>query len=228
MAIVLDVKIDGLADIAQRLQKMGARMADLRDASEFIGEEMKLRTQQRMGKGLDIHSAPFKPSKRAGYMGTVPLGGSDHSLANSVNYDVTSDGLELFSTHIGAGVHQRGDTIRPKAPRKFLTIPLRAVGGSRFAGNQSVKAGNAFVAQRTVQNRDGARARHYKDTFFRRKFGKLYLMQRLAGAKKVVALFLLVTSVTMPKNEWLGFTKDDEQMVIDTYAEHLDTFGERK
>jgi hypothetical protein len=135
-------------------------------------------------------------------------------MANSVHYAVVDGGLELYSTHIGARVHQEGLTIRPKNA-KWLTIPLRARGGEAFAKDINLA---------TKGNRSGMRARDYKHTFFREKFGKLYLLQKQPGRKDVRALFVLVKKATMAKNEWFGFTAPDVEMAIDTYGRHIDTF----
>lgn len=192
---------------------MRLRAKDTRAASAAIGEEMIVRTQRRMGAGRDIHGLPFKKSRRAEMRGGVTMGGNDHSLANSVHYQVTADGgFDWYSTHVGARVHQEGGTIVPRT-KQWLTIPLRA----------AEDASRGFLA--IAANRRGDRARHFKNTFFLRRNGKLFLMQRDKG-DRLRALFLLVKKVQLAKREWFGFTRGDERMVVETYAKHIDTFSE--
>lgn len=215
MALIQEVRIAGLDDLRKRVQRMKLNAKDLRAPSKLAGEEMIVRTQDRMAKGLDIHGRPFKKSRRSSVLGRPTLGGSDRSMANSAHYAVAGNGLDWYSTHIGAAVHQEGKTIKPKN-RKWLTIPLRAIGGNNETAGLSMKA-----------NRSGKRALDFKGTFFLRSRGRLFLMQKLDG-KKLRALFLLVKSMTMKKNEWFGFTAGDEGAVGEIYLDHLDTFGDKR
>lgn len=212
MAIAQEWRIEGLADCRDRMRRMKVRLRDTRPASANIGEEMIFRTQRRMAAGLDIHGRPFKRNGRSRSRAGVVLGGNDRSMANSVHYSVTSGGFDWFSTHVAAHAHQTGATIVPRV-KKFLTIPLRA----------AEEESRGFLA--ITKNRRGDRARHFKNTFFLRRNGKLFLMQRDQG-DRLRALFLLVKKVQLKKNEWLGFTKADDQMVVDTYAKHIDAFSE--
>jgi hypothetical protein len=222
MALALELKSDGIPEIRERIARMRVAMKDLRAPSKLIGEEMIVRTNRRMARGLDIHGRRFRRSRRSEMLGTPTLGGADRSLARSAHYSVEAGGLVWFTDHIGADVHQSGKTIRPKSAQ-WLTIPLRARGGNAFDSGLRLAREN---------NRAGYRARDYKDTFFRRVRGKLFLFQQTSGRGEerggIRALFLLVKSVRMPKNEWFGFTSSDEEMVTKVYGDHLDKLGAGK
>lgn len=205
MAIGGRVELEGMKDLRARIAQLGVNIKDVRRPSKNVGEMMLASTHQRMARGLDVHGQRLK-SDRASRQGHQPLRG----LADSVHYAVDQEGLALFSSDIRAGVHFRGDTIVPKRAR-FLTIPLRARGGE--------SAGGAGL----IANRTGRRARHYKNTFFLRKNGKLLLMQRTPGGA-LRALFLLVKKVKLKKNEWLGWSREDLNRTEEIYAKHLDTF----
>jgi hypothetical protein len=222
MALLIDVQSTGIRELRERIARTKTAMKDLRAPSKAIGEEMIVRTNARLGRGLDIHGRPFRRSRRSQVLGTPTLGGSDHSLARSAHYAVEGGGLVWYSDHIGADVHQSGKTITPKSA-KFLTIPLRARGGT--GADDSLRLTRE-------KNRAGYRARDFKDTFFRWVNGKLFLFQKTdgRGARRggIRALFLLVKKVTMPKNEWFGFTAGDEEMAADTYGKHIDQLGGSK
>lgn len=197
-------QILGLPEAKGAVAKVRSGVSDTRLARKFIGEEMLARTQQRLRRGIDVHGRPFKPSHRVKKEGGQTLW-DDGGLAASVNYSLTSDGLDLYSSDKRARVHFLGLVIRPKNG-KYLTIPLRAPGGA-YARKDRFVSGNA--------NRTGARASHYskKSTFFKTFGDRLYLMQK-TGDGKLRALFLLVRSVKMPKREWLGYSQDDLEMAM--------------
>lgn len=199
MAVVF--RVDGLRATRGFLGATAKRARDLAPALRSIGEEMLARTQSRLSSGVDVHGRPFKRSRRGGQ--TLWDSGA---LAASVNYELLGGTrLDLFSTALYARVHNEGLTIVPRQ-KKWLTIPLRAAGNR---GTLNLRA-----------NRGGARARHYTKTFFLRRGGRLFLMQRdRPGALR--ALFLLVKKVQMPRREWLGYGAGDERMVAETIERHV-------
>lgn len=205
MAIIF--KVSGAGVAREFLGASADRAGDLGRPLRWIGEEMLARTQLRMRAGTDIHGRPFTPSKRVSRDGGQTLWNRG-ALAASANYSVSGDTLELFSSDVRARIHNEGGTILPKKA-KWLTIPLRAVGG--YGKTTDVAAS---------PNRSGRRARDYKNTFFRRRGNKLFLCQTTeSGAVRV--LFLLVRSVRIPKREWLGFGADDEAMAIQKIGEYV-------
>jgi hypothetical protein len=216
MTIQSRVEMTGLADIQRRVAQLGLNLKPnaLRRPGGDIGAEMVLRTKKRLGSGRDVNGVPLR-SKRSAQLGLEPLGGSDGRFGQSTHWSVDSDGVDLFSTFIGAGVAYRGDVITPKV-KKFLTIPLRARGGDFASKARRVRA---------EKNTTGRRARHYsKGTFvLRRAGGKLVIVQKTQGGA-LRALFLLVKKIRYPKNEWLGYAADDLKFVLERYGRHLDTF----
>lgn len=194
-------QIDGLDRAREFLAGASRRMRNPEAALRLIGEAMLVSTQRRMRAGLDVDGKPFVRSRRAESGGGQTLWDRG-ALVSSVNYSVRPDGLVLFSSDKRAAVHYDGRTITPKRA-SFLTIPLRARGGM-YAGR--------VVA---TGNRRGDRARHYQNTFFLRRGGRLFLMQRLPGEGRgrIRALFLLLRSVRLPRRKWLGFTRGDLEMV---------------
>lgn len=196
-------RIDGVSEARGFLRTAADRMRRPERELKLAGEEMLARTQRRMRAGLDVEGKPFVRSKRSERAGGQTLWDRG-ALAASASYATTRDVLELFSSDKRALVHYEGATITPKRA-KFLTIPLRARGGM-FAGG--------VVAQ---DNRRGDRARHYKGTFFLRRGGRLFLMQRLPGEGRgrIRALFILLKKVQLPARRWLGFGRADVEMVAE-------------
>lgn len=212
MAILFN--IEGVPQAKASLFGSAARMRRPERALRFIGEEMLTRNARTLAAGLDVDGARLKPSRRAERSGGQTMFDTG-ALAASENYGVNGGNLDLFSTHPSAGVHWRGDTIRPKRAQ-FLTIPLRAAGGM-FAGGVDVRA-----------NRRGDRASHYAkaSTFFAWRNGRLFLFQK-TGKNRLRALFLLVKSVRMPKRKWMGFGARDVEMVREVLARHVLSEGGR-
>ena len=214
-------EISGLRDVQQRVARLGLQMKDLKRPNGFIGAEMVKRNRARLDRGVDVSGAPLA-STLSKKLGVAPLGGGHGLFGKSIKWTLAGSDLELFSTFIGAGVAYRGDTIVPKV-KKYLTIPLEARGGSEARG----RAGLTLE-----DNRTGRRALHYKDTFFLRVNGKLFLVQKDKrtgkNADKLRFLFLLVTRMKYPKNEWLGFSGADLEMAAGVYGKHLDTFEDKK
>ncbi len=212
------VEVQGLTDIQERVTRLGLNAKDLRRPNVFIAQELPLRNRKRLDQGVDVNGLPLK-SKLAGRLGLVPLGGAHGLFGKSVHGAVDGQDVDLFSDFIGAAVAYYGKRIVPKT-KQYLTIPARARGGE-FA--------RADRALEVLGNRTGRRALHYsrKTTFFLRRNGKLMLMQK-TGKGSLRVLFFLVKSVRWPRNEWLGASPADLDMIADRYGQHLDTFDDSK
>ncbi len=208
MAILFGIRLDGGGDAGKFLGGVAARMRDPRRGLKFIGEEMLLRTHKRMRAGIDVDGRAFARSRRAEQSGGQTLFDRG-ALAASVNYEANATTLDLFSSDKRARVHQEGLEIRPKKA-KFLTIPLRARGGL-FSG----------PALDTQANRTGARASHFKNTFFLRR-GRFLLLMQKTGDKTLRALFLLVRSIREKKREWLGYSPADQEMAGEVLGRHIE------
>ena len=210
----LSTALEGLGDVRLSLRNLLARSRDPRPALRYVGEEMLLRTENRLRRGVDVNGKPFKRSRRAERVGGQTLWDTG-AMAGSVSYDVSAGkDLDLFSSDKRARIHYDGGTIVPKNSQ-YLTIPLRAKGGE-YAG--------AFRGLARKSNRLGARARDYKGTFFIRRNGKLFLAQRVPGGEGKGALrflFILLKRVTMPRREWLGFGPMDLQMAVERLGRHV-------
>lgn len=208
------VEIAGLEDIQRRIAQLGDRFTPrmLRRPSAFVGAEMVVRTKERLGKGVDVHGMPLR-SQRSKQLGLRPLGGADGSFARSVQWAIANDGVDLYSTFVGAGVAFRGDTITPKKA-KYLTIPLRARGGDNARADRALTI---------AKNRTGRRAAHYsrKSTFIRRTAGGKLIIFQKEPSGAIRALFLLVKKVRYPKNEWLGYSADDQKMAIEQFGKFI-------
>ena len=207
------IEVLGLRDIQERIARLGLNAKDLRRPNAFIAQELPLRNRRRLEQGVDVNGMPLK-SKLAGRLGLVPLGGAHGLFGKSVHGGIDGQDVDLFSTFIGAAVAYYGKVIRPKT-KQYLTIPVRARGGQSSDG-----------ALEVLGNRTGRRALHYSNTFFLRRNGKLMLMQK-TGKGSLRVLFFLVKSVRWPRNEWLGASPADLEMVADRYGQHLDTFDDK-
>ena len=195
------------------IRRLGLAARDTRKPRALIGEEMLLRTAERFARGIGPDGKPWKRSRRADRSGGQTLNDSG-VLASRTAYDVKgTDDLDLFSWDKRARVHQLGLPITPTDGHEFLTIPLRARGGSYEAPERA-------VAPR--KGRDGRRARDYgaRSTFIARVRGRLFIFQKL-GDGAVRALFLLVRSVVMPARPFLGFSDDDLAMALRIFADFL-------
>lgn len=203
MAILFSMA--GLAPTSAFVAGAAQRMANPGPALRFIGEQQLTRNTRRLAAGVDVDGRTFKRSRRGGK--TLWQTGA---LAASMNYQVGAKHLDYFSTDKRARVHYEGLEIRPKAGKKFLTIPLRAEGGM-FAG-----AGVSANA-----NRLGDRAGHYarKSTFFAWRNSKLFLFQK-TGKGTIRALFLLVRKVQMVRRKWMGFSAEDVELANQVLAKH--------
>ena len=225
------VEIVGLRDIQQRIARLGDRLkpGSLRRPSVDVAKRLVASNRQRLGRGVDVNGRALRSalSKR---LGLVPLGGEFGLFGRSIRAEpmASGDGVDLYSTFIGADVAYKGKVITPRT-KQYLTIPLDAKGGE----SSKSEAGNFLSAGLGIKdNRTGRRAEHFENTFFMRTDGKLFLVQndkrkRFSGAnsRKLRFLFLLVRSIRYPKNEWIGVSNDDQSMAIEVYGNHLDTFG---
>lgn len=222
------VEIRGLEDIQRRVALLGERLkpGSLRRPSVDIAKQLVISNRKRLGQGVDVGGRPLS-SALAKRMGLVALGGEFGLFGRSVRAEPTSsgDGIDLYSTFIGADVAYKGKVITPKV-KQFLTIPLEAKGGE-FSESDSGRFLRAGLGIK--DNYTGRRALHFENTFFMRTDGKLFLVQNdkrkaFKGSRKLRFLFLLVRSVRYPKNEWLGIAPSDLTEAAETYGRHLDTF----
>lgn len=216
MAILF--QLSGVDEVRRFMDGAVAAGKDTRRVRKVIGEEMLHRNHTRLAAGLDVDGKPMPRSRRVQRNGGQTLFDRG-ALAASVNYALTGEDLDLFSTDKRAGVHYRGDTILPKKGQ-FLAIPLRARGGLF----QLEKAPPALA------NRTGARPRHYaaSATFFKRFGGKLFLVMRHGGTKgkkgdgqgkgRLTLLFLMVRKAKMIERRWMGYSKDDVAWAAEQYA----------
>lgn len=222
------VEIRGLEDIQRRIALLGERLKPgaLRRPSVEVSKQLVLSNRKRLGRGVDVEGRALS-SALAKRIGLVPLGGEFGLFGRSVRAEPMSsgDGVDLYSTFIGADVAYKGKVITPKV-KQFLTIPLEAKGGefSESDSGSFLRAGLGIK-----DNYTGRRALHYENTFFMRTDGKLFLVQNdkrkaFKNARKLRFLFLLVRSVRYPKNEWLGLSPGDLTEAAEIYGRHLNTF----
>jgi hypothetical protein len=224
------VQIVGLQDIQRRIALLGDRIrpGGLRRPSVEIAKRLVASNRARLARGVDVHGRALR-SNLAKRLGLAPLGGEWGRFGRSIRGEpmTSGDGVDLYSTFIGADVAYKGKTITPKV-RQYLTIPLEAKGGefSRSDSGSFLGAGLSIKNNRTAR-----RAEHFENTFFMRTDGKLFLVQndkrkKFSGpnSRKLRFLFLLVRSVRYPKNEWLGVSDSDSAMAAEVYGRHLDTF----
>ncbi len=220
----------GLADVQRRIARLGDRLKPgaLRRPSVDVAKRLVLSNRKRLGRGVDVHGRPLH-SGLAKRLGLVPLGGEFGLFGRSIRAEPSSsgDGVDLYSTFIGADVAYKGKVITPKTAQ-YLTIPLEAKGGE----SSTSESGSFLAAGLGIKdNRTGRRAGHYENTFVMRTDGKLFIVQSDkrkkfsdANRRKLRFLFLLVRSSRYPKNEWLGVSNDDLSMAAEVYGAHLDTF----
>jgi hypothetical protein len=226
------IEVTGLEDIQRRIALLGERIkpGGLRRPSVEIAKALVASNRARLGRGVDVHGRALR-SNLAKRLGLVPLGGEYGLFGRSIRAQAIAsggDGVDLFSTFLGANVAYQGKTITPRT-KQYLTIPLEAKGGE--FSRESAR-GNFLTAGLSLkQNWTGRRAAHFENTFFMRTDGKLFLVQndkrkKYSGAnsRKLRFLFLLVRSVRYPKNEWLGVSDSDMAMAADIYGRHLNTF----
>lgn len=198
-------QVHGVAEVKRFLGLAAQNARDPRPALKDAGEDMLGRHQLRLRRGVDVHGKPFKRSAGADRRSGQTLWATG-KLASSVHYSVSKTAFDLFSSDPRARVHHEGLPVRPKNGKRFLTIPLDG------------------ATQGAVANRNGARARQFKNTFFLRFGAHLFLMQRVGKGKdkgSLRALFLLVRSVQMPRREWLGFDASDMEMVAGKLAARI-------
>lgn len=226
------IEVAGLREIQQRIAELGNRLKPgaLRRPSVDIAKRLVASNRKRLGRGVDVNGRPLT-SQLSKRLGLVPLGGEYGLFARSVRAEPFSgngDGVDLYSTFIGANVAYKGLPVYPKVA-KFLTIPIEAKRGE-FSTSES---GRFLAAGLGIQdNHTGRRARHFENTFWLNTDGKLFLVQydkrkkySAEGRRKLRFLFLLVRSIRYPKNEWLGVSDDDLSMAAQVYGAHLDTFA---
>jgi len=170
----VEVKAESASRTLVRLPP--AIYARMRKAFERHGQEFDREMQLRLRKGGG------GPQRRTG------------RLARSIGYRVSGEGLSDLTLHTYsagvnyAGLQERGGTVRPKPPRRFLTIPmpdnLTAAGVPRFGSAAELRgSGKTFV--------------------FRNAEGKLFIGYRPSAKAKLRVLWRLVPSATIPPR--LGF-----------------------
>jgi hypothetical protein len=204
--------MSGFRETRRFLAGTSARIRNPESALRDAGEDQIFRNTHRMRAGRDIDGRPFKASRRVERSGGQTLFDRG-ALAASQNVDASNTKLDYYSTDKRARAHWDGALIVPKKA-SFLTIPLRARGGMFGGEDLSVR-----------QNRAGDRARHYKNTFFKWRGGRLFLFQKI-GEKKVRALFMLVRSIKLPQRKWMGYGGDDLARLRERLRAHV--FGERR
>ncbi|HET7437519.1 MAG TPA: hypothetical protein VFN10_22635 [Thermoanaerobaculia bacterium] len=218
----------GLADIQRRIARLGDRLKPgaLRRPSVDVAKRLVASNRKRLGRGVDVYGRPLH-SEMAKRLGLIPLGGEYGRFARSVHAEPMSggDGVDLYSTFIGADVAYQGKTITPRNA-KYLTIPLEAKGGEF---SQSDSGGFLSAGLSIKDNFTGRRARHYDNTFTLQTDGKLFIVQndkrkKFNGnnEKKLRFLFLLVRSTRYPKNVWLGAAREDQEMAATVYGAFID------
>ena len=212
----------GLADLQRRIALLSDRMKPgaLRRPSAEIAKQLVLSNKRRLARGVDVNGRPLK-SGLARKLGLVPLGGADGLFGRSIRAEprAQGDGVDLYSTFIGAAVAYDGKVITPKHAR-FLTIPIQDEDGSSLAAGFGLQ-----------ENTAARRARDYENTFVLNTGGSLFIVQNDkrkysdANRKKLHFLFLLVRQVRYPSNEWLGVSGDDSNDAIEDYGTFVDTFA---
>jgi phage gpG-like protein len=123
-------------------------------------------------------------------------------LAASVQGRVTSHGVELFTSHVGANTHQFGGVITAKRG-KFLAIPL-----TKEAKRIGSPRQNGFPRPLFVLEASG---------------GGLYLVEA-TSAGQLVFHYALKKSVTIPARPFVGFSEETLQTIeriIATRAERI-------
>jgi hypothetical protein len=220
----------GLADLQRRIALLGERLKPgaLRRPSVDVAKQLVLSNKRRLGRGVDVNGRPLQ-SEIARKLGLVPLGGEHGLFGKSIRAEpmTQGDGVDLYSTFIGAAVAYDGKVITPKHAR-FLTIPIEAKGGEFSHGDGSFLAAGLGIKENTTARR----ARDYEDTFVLDAHGSLFIVQNdkrkkfsEGNKRKLRFLFLLVRSIRYPKNEWLGVSNDDSTNAIEVYGTYLDTFA---
>ena len=223
------IEIVGLADVQRRIALLDQRLrpSALRQPNVDIAKRLVLSNRRRLARGVDVNGRPLR-SGLAKRLGLIPLGGEHGPFSRSIRAEPIGNGVDLYSTFIGAAVAYSGKVITPRYAR-FLTIPIEAE-NDEFSVSD---AGGSFLSAGLgiKENRTARRARDYENTFWMRTDGKLFLVQNdkrkkfsAANSRKLRFLFLLVRSMRYPRNEWLGVSADDIAMAIDEYGAHLDTF----
>ena len=221
----------GLADLQRRIALLSDRLKPgaLRRPSVDIAKQLVLSNKRRLGRGVDVNGRPLQ-SEIARKLGLLPLGGEHGQFGKSIRAEPMrqGDGVDLYSTFLGAAVAYHGKVITPKRAR-FLTVPLEAKGGefSRSDSGSFLAAGLGIKANTTAR-----RARDYENTFVLNTGGGLFIVQSdkrktstEGNSRKLRFLFLLVRQVRYPKNEWLGVSNDDSTNAIEVYGGYLDTFA---
>jgi phage virion morphogenesis protein len=172
-------KVQGQDRLNRRLQAIRSRAVSARQPLEEIGGLMVRSVRKNFREGG--RPKKWAKSKRAGE-GRSTLVQSGH-LMRSVHAKVEARRVLIGPNRVYGRIHQFGGVIRPKPPRKFLTVPINP------------------VAQ-------GKRARDFQDTFIPR--GKRVIMQK-TGPNSVRPLFALVRSVRIPARRYLVFQREDRR-----------------
>ena len=221
----------GLADLQRRIALLSDRLKPgaLRRPSVDVAKQLVLSNRRRLGRGVDVSGRPLQ-SDFARRLGLMPLGGEHGLFGKSIRAEPKrqGDGVDLYSTFIGAAVAYDGKVITPKHAR-FLTIPIEAKGGEHSMSD----AGSSLAAGLGItENTTARRARDYDNTFVLDANGSLFIVQKEkrkvsseGNRHKLRFLFLLVRQIRYPKNEWLGVSNDDSTDAIESYGSYLDTFA---
>lgn len=227
---VQSIELRGLAEIQKRVALLGDRLKPgaLRRPGVEIAKALVASNRSRLARGVDVNGRALRTGA-AVRRGLKPLGGGDGLFARSVRaqpFTSGGDGVDIYSTFIGADVAYKGKEIRPKTA-KYLTVPLEAKGGE---GSETASGGFASAGLSLFGNTTGRRARHYDNTFFLEDDGRLFIAQRDKRVKgkntnRIRFLFLLIRRMRYPQNEWLGASEGDMSMAAETYGRHLDTFA---
>jgi phage gpG-like protein len=159
-------KVQGQDRLNRRLQAIRSRAVSARQPLEEIGGLMVRSVRKNFREGG--RPKKWAKSKRAG---------------EGRHAKVEARRVLIGPNRVYGRIHQFGGVIRPKPPRKFLTVPINP------------------VAQ-------GKRARDFQDTFIPR--GKRVIMQK-TGPNSVRPLFALVRSVRIPARRYLVFQREDRR-----------------
>lgn len=180
-------KVEGMDRLNRRLQAIRTRGENPRQPLEEIGGLMVRSIRRNFREGGRPKKWP--KSQRAGERRST-LVKSGH-LMRSVHPRVEARRVLIGPNRDYARIHQFGGRIRPKPPKKFLTIPI----------NPAAR---------------GKRARDFRNTFIPR--GKRVIMQK-TGPDSVRPLFALVRSVRIPERKYLMFQREDRSRAARIYTD---------
>lgn len=187
-------KIEGLDRLNRRLREIGSRAESPRQPLEEIGQLMvrSIRTNFREGG----RPKKWPRSQRAGERRST-LVGPGAKLMRSIHYTPEARRVLIGTNVKYARIHQFGSAglpggvIRPKPPKKFLTIPINPVAR-------------------------GKRARDFQNTFIPK--GKQVIMQK-TGPRSVRPLFALVRSVRISARPYLVVQPEDRRRAVRVFVD---------